>query len=120
MLVKVLRTADDMVQPSHKYAFDLPAIGRDSPDLIVCALAASEETRGRQRVQMLRLHPTTVAIPALVGTMQRTLVAEMEGHLLALSIDRSIKPLTVEQVLTALQRILTAQPHTALRSDVAV
>lgn len=117
---EVLSEAGYSVVYSHEQTFDLQAIEREPPGLILLDLDVGQETRGWQRVQMLRLRRATATIPVLVCSMQRSLLEEIEGRLLTIGIGCILKPFTIEQLLQAIQQTLAVQPSLPSSANPAV
>jgi DNA-binding response OmpR family regulator len=82
---------------------DLDAIKALQPDLIVLDYMWATEDASWSLLQMLRMDPTTAAIPIVLCTGAVREVEAMEGHLNAMGVNVVFKPFNIGHLLEAIR-----------------
>lgn len=70
-----------------------------APDLIILDYLIGGEEQGWQMLQKLKMDRRTAQIPIIVCTAARTLVQEIEGHLLSKNIGVVLKPFDIDELI---------------------
>ncbi len=84
-------------------AADIVQLG---PDLIILDVVFGEEKLGWQMLQMLKMQPSTAAIPIIICTAAEKAVREMEGYLVSKNVLVVYKPFELEDLLTGVTQAL--------------
>ena len=86
---------------------DLNAVRDMAPDLIVLDYMWEYEDTGWSFLQMIKMNPTTQAIPIVLCTGSVTRVEELSGHLERMSVRVVIKPFDLDDLLHAIRLSLS-------------
>jgi CheY-like chemotaxis protein len=82
---------------------DLDKIVELAPDLIVLDYMWAEEDEGWSLLQMLKMDPRTISIPAIVCTGAIREVEQLRPHLQEMNVDVIYKPFDIDVLLTAIR-----------------
>jgi CheY-like chemotaxis protein len=86
---------------------ELSRIVEAKPDLLIVDFVIGErEMEGWQLLQKMRMHRDTAGIPIIACTAAVKQVRESEAYLLEQGIEVVLKPFTIEQLETAVERAL--------------
>jgi CheY-like chemotaxis protein len=86
---------------------ELIRIVEAKPDLVIVDFVIGDrEMEGWQLLQKMRMHRETTGIPIVACTAAVRQVRESEAYLLEQGIEVVLKPFTIEQLETAVQRAL--------------
>ncbi len=83
-----------------------------APDLIILDVVFGEEKLGWQMLQMLKMQPSTAAIPILLCTASEKAIREMEGYLVSKNVLVVYKPFELDDLLTAVSQALESAGKT--------
>jgi DNA-binding response OmpR family regulator len=71
-----------------------------APDLVILDFLIGGEQQGWQMLQKMKMSRRTATIPVIVCTAARTLVQEIEGHLLSKNVGIVLKPFDIDELLS--------------------
>src|SRR5579863_3452297 len=89
-------------------------IERINPDLLILDLVFGEEKSGWQMLQMLKMKPSTAAIPVIICTAALQSVREQEGYLVSQGIHVVFKPFDIDQLMANVKQQLGSHEHVSL------
>ena len=83
-----------------------------APNLIILDVVFGEEKIGWQMLQLLKMQPSTAAIPVIICTAAEKAVREMEGYLVSKNVLVLYKPFELDDLLTAVTQALQSANKT--------
>jgi DNA-binding response OmpR family regulator len=78
---------------------DIDEVVELAPDLVILDFLIGGEQQGWQMLQKMKMSRRTATIPVIVCTAARTLVQEIEGHLLSKNVGIVLKPFDIDELL---------------------
>jgi DNA-binding response OmpR family regulator len=87
---------------------DIDEIVGLAPDLVILDFLMGGEQQGWQMLQKMKMSRRTATIPVIVCTAARTLVQEIEGHLLSKNVGIVLKPFDIDDLITEVHLRLKA------------
>src|SRR5215204_6713712 len=88
---------------------DLAGIKAQRPDLIVLDYMWATEDASWSLLQMLRMDPSTVAIPIVLCTGAVHEVKALEEHLVSMGVTVVLKPFNIDQLVDAIRERLAPE-----------
>jgi len=105
----LLQEAGYQVSTQNYIDRDLDQIKALKPDLIVLDYMWATEDASWSLLQMLRMDPSTVAIPIVLCTGAVHEVKALEEHLIAMGVTVVLKPFNIDQLVDAIRERLTPE-----------
>ncbi|HUY99108.1 MAG TPA: response regulator [Thermomicrobiaceae bacterium] len=93
---------------SSQNAYEL--IRRDRPDLVVLDIRMEHPASGWDLLDLIRLDPTTTAIPVLVCSADAAFLRSKADVLRAQRCETLEKPFDLDELLSRIQRMLAVDP----------
>jgi len=105
----LLQEAGYQVSTQNYIDRDLDQIKALKPDLIVLDYMWATEDASWSLLQMLRMNPSTVAIPIVLCTGAVHEVKALEEHLVSMGVTVVLKPFNIDQLVDAIRERLTPE-----------
>jgi len=105
----LLQEAGYQVSTQNYIDRDLDQIKALKPDLIVLDYMWATEDASWSLLQMLRMDPSTVAIPIVLCTGAVHEVKALEEHLVSMGVTVVLKPFNIDQLVDAIRERLTPE-----------
>jgi CheY-like chemotaxis protein len=105
----LLQEAGYQVSTQNYIDRELDQIKALKPDLIVLDYMWATEDASWSLLQMLRMDPSTVAIPIVLCTGAVHEVKALEEHLVSMGVTVVLKPFNIDQLVDAIRERLTPE-----------
>lgn len=80
-------------------------------DLIILDVVFGQEKTGWQMLQLLKMHPSTAAIPIIICSAAQQTVQEQEGYLVSKNVLVVYKPFELDDLLHTITQALQSRKH---------
>lgn len=80
-------------------------VRKHAPDVIVLGLTAEAGTGGLEKLRLVRDHPTTVHIPAIIATEAGTDIPVPFDDVMVRHVEFTVMPFNCDQVLAELEQL---------------